>query len=190
MYVCVWWKRGRRILLRLEKLKNFPALLPAHRSWLDSPFFHPSGKLLSITTQSLRTTRPNKIASWGVGPSENSMLHLPRQTSPFCILPEEWNNKLSAPPENSTSENDPSSLRAGVQTWDPRLGEGPTVTFWFLANWQCVRNTTSSCIKWEMFIVLRLTYLVLCLFHLYFSPFLERPTGELWILWYGCAQKK
>lgn len=45
-------------------------------------------------------------------------------------------------------------LGASVQTWDIRLGKRQTVTCCFLENWQYVRNTTSSCIKWEGFRVL------------------------------------
>lgn len=98
----------------------------------------------------------------GRGARENSMLRTPRQTGSFCVSPAGWKirNRVCSPSDTptpwelhrGTRESYSVSLGAGVQTWDPRLGEGQTLTCWFRKNWQCVRNTTSSFVKWEKII--------------------------------------
>ena len=67
----------------------------------------------------------------------------------------------------------------------PNLGyqvRKKAVTCWFLENWQYIRNTTSSCIKWEGFRVLNTSRVLPSSSSTSVSPpFFERPTGELWV---------
>lgn len=75
----------------------------------------------------------------GWGPTENFVLHSPRQTSPFCVLLEGWNNialsGLSWKLHRCPGESYPMTLRIGVQTRDPRLEEGQLFAgFWRTDN--------------------------------------------------------
>lgn len=166
VHVCVSWK-GRGECYWNERFKNFPALFPEHRSCWEFPLLpqwkvpqHDHSEPQDYETQQVAEQQDTYLRGEGqVRTQDKQALFVFCQKDGIvmsCLLPRQELHSY-------TGRNDPSFLGAGVQTRDPRLGKEQTVICQFLGKWHYVRNTTSSCIKWEKCTILKVSHALFCL---------------------------